>query len=233
VADDTLVCRLTDALGRADPFPPSRTLAFLLVWQPWRALCRGSFFSGDLGGLSEEQARELARAAPIGQELRGQDFCDEGWNRANVGRFLRCVGVRDHYGGSERQYEADAPREELPQATYTITATEPRWFAHLRVGMEWETTSYDCDERGAVDPSWLTPTVTAVARAIFDEGAYGQMPVLADALQDAGCEDQAILNHCRAPGRHARGCWLIDLLLGSGVAGAEQNAAVDRPRDAR
>jgi hypothetical protein len=217
VAADTLVCRLTDALGRDNPFPPSRTMALWLIWEPWHALDRGWFFSGDFGGLSAEQAQELAKAAPFGQEVRDRDYCDEDWNRANGGRFIRCVGVRDHYSGSDRQFEDDAPREERPQATYTITATAPRWFEHLRVGMDWETTAYDCDERLAVDPSWLTPAVLAIARAIADEGAYDQIPILADALQEAGCQDQALLNHCRAPGRHALGCWLIDLLLESGA----------------
>jgi hypothetical protein len=213
VADDTLSCRLTDVLGRDDPFPPSRTMALWLLWEPWRALRDGSFFSGDLGGMSAEQAQELARTAPIGQELRDRDFCDEGWNRANVGRFIRCVGVRDQYSGSERWYEDDASREEMPQATYFINATEPRWFDHLRVGMEWDTTAYDCDERVVVNPSWLTPTVTAIAQGISEDSDFSLMSILADALQEAGCENEEVLTHCRIRGRHARGCWLIDLVL--------------------
>ena len=40
------------------------------------------------------------------------------------------------------------------------------------------------------------------------------MPVLADALEEAGCQDAIILNHCREPGGHVRGCWVVDLLLG-------------------
>jgi hypothetical protein len=39
------------------------------------------------------------------------------------------------------------------------------------------------------------------------------MPILADALMDAGCDNEDMLNHCRQPGEHAKGCWLIDLLL--------------------
>jgi hypothetical protein len=82
--------------------------------------------------------------------------------------------------------------------------------------MEWDTAAYDCDDRVVVDPSWLTPTVTALARGIAADAAYDRMPILADALQDAGCGDDFILTHCRAGGRHARGCWLIDLLLDIG-----------------
>jgi hypothetical protein len=188
-------------------------MALWFLWEPWRALCAGSFFSGDFGGLSAEHAQELARTASIGPELCDRDICDEDWNRANGGRFIRCVGVLDHYSGTERQYEDEAPWEEMPQATYMIIATEPRWFDHLRVGMEWETTAYDCDKRVVVHPSWLTSAVTAIVQGISEESAYDQMPILADALEDAGCKDEEVLNHCRAPGRHSRGCWLIDLLL--------------------
>ena len=53
-----------------------------------------------------------------------------------------------------------------------------------------------------------------VARAIYDEGRFGDLPVLADALEDAGCDDAAILSHLRTPGRHVRGCWALDAVLG-------------------
>jgi hypothetical protein len=64
------------------------------------------------------------------------------------------------------------------------------------------------------DPEWLTSTVVALARGIYDERAFDRLPILADSLQDAGCEDTAILDHCRGPGPHARGCWVVDLVLG-------------------
>jgi hypothetical protein len=41
-----------------------------------------------------------------------------------------------------------------------------------------------------------------------------RLAVLADALEEAGCIDADILNHCRQPGEHVRGCWVVDLLLG-------------------
>lgn len=65
----------------------------------------------------------------------------------------------------------------------------------------------------AVDPSFLTATVLDIARSIYEESAFGRMPILADALEDAGCNNQAILDHCRQPAEHARGCWAVDLLL--------------------
>jgi hypothetical protein len=65
-----------------------------------------------------------------------------------------------------------------------------------------------------VDPSWRTSDVVALARGVYDERAFDRLPVLADALQDAGCEDEQVLGHCRGPGPHARGCGVIDGLLG-------------------
>jgi hypothetical protein len=64
------------------------------------------------------------------------------------------------------------------------------------------------------DPEWLTSTVVALARGIYDDRAFDRMPILADALQDAGCDNADMLNHCRCNGPHVRGCWVVDLLLG-------------------
>jgi hypothetical protein len=66
----------------------------------------------------------------------------------------------------------------------------------------------------ALHPPWLTSTVTGLADAIYADRAFDRLPILADALQDAGCEDADVLNHCREPAAHARGCWVVDLLLG-------------------
>jgi hypothetical protein len=62
--------------------------------------------------------------------------------------------------------------------------------------------------------SWLSPTVKQLAEAIYTDRAFDRMPILADALEDAGCDNADILNHCRQPGQHVRGCWVVDLMLG-------------------
>ena len=69
----------------------------------------------------------------------------------------------------------------------------------------------------AIDPgvlSWSDGTVAHLARSIYDERAFDRMPILADALEGAGCDNADILAHCRAPGEHVRGCWVVDLVLG-------------------
>jgi hypothetical protein len=70
-----------------------------------------------------------------------------------------------------------------------------------------------------LDTFWLTwndRIVIKLAEAIYDDRAFDRLPVLADALEDAGCDNADILTHCRQPGPHVRGCWVIDLLTSKG-----------------
>jgi hypothetical protein len=70
-----------------------------------------------------------------------------------------------------------------------------------------------------VAPEWLRwrdGAAAKVARAVYAEGRFDDLPVLADALEDAGCTDAEILGHLRGPGPHTRGCWALDLVLGKG-----------------
>jgi hypothetical protein len=64
--------------------------------------------------------------------------------------------------------------------------------------------------------SWNDGTVRKIAYGIYEDRAFDRMPILADALEDAGCDSDDILAHCRGPGPHVRGCWVVDLLLGKG-----------------
>ena len=69
----------------------------------------------------------------------------------------------------------------------------------------------------ALAPDWLRwhdGTVVKLARAIYNDRAFDWLPILADALEEAGCSDQDILGHCRTGGEHVRGCWVVDTILG-------------------
>jgi hypothetical protein len=67
----------------------------------------------------------------------------------------------------------------------------------------------------AFNAKWGTDTAVALAKQMYESRDFGAMPILADALQEAGCEESAILDHCRgATTPHARGCWVVDLVLG-------------------
>jgi hypothetical protein len=64
------------------------------------------------------------------------------------------------------------------------------------------------------EPDWCTSTAVALAQQMYDSRDFSAMPILADALQDAGSDNVDILDHCRGPGPHVRGCWVVDLVLG-------------------
>ena len=66
----------------------------------------------------------------------------------------------------------------------------------------------------AFGPAWRSETVSALAAGIYADRAFDRMPILADALEEAGCDHPDVLAHCRGPGPHARGCWVVDLVLG-------------------
>jgi hypothetical protein len=66
----------------------------------------------------------------------------------------------------------------------------------------------------AFDPRWGTADTLGLARAIYEDRAFDRLPLLADALMDAGCNDETMLSHCRSDGPHVRGCWVMDLVLG-------------------
>jgi hypothetical protein len=70
----------------------------------------------------------------------------------------------------------------------------------------------DCPD--LFDPAWRTPEAVAIARAAYDDCQWDDLPILADALEEAGCADEVLLTHCREPGEHVRGCWVLDLVLG-------------------
>jgi hypothetical protein len=90
--------------------------------------------------------------------------------------------------------------------------------------------------RMVVEPAWLTDSVRHLALAIYECHSFEDMPILADALEDAGCRQPALLDHCRLPPApvregsepvgHVRGCWVLDLLLGK--SGPEDVAAGPR-----
>jgi hypothetical protein len=63
-------------------------------------------------------------------------------------------------------------------------------------------------------PDWRTETVLGLAQQVYAARDFSPLPILGDALEDAGCDNADILDHCRGPGLHARGCWVLDLVIG-------------------
>lgn len=68
--------------------------------------------------------------------------------------------------------------------------------------------------RVSFSPEWRTGTAVALARQVDESRDFCVMQILADTLQDVGCKDERILDHCRNAGTHVRGCWVVELVLG-------------------
>jgi hypothetical protein len=62
--------------------------------------------------------------------------------------------------------------------------------------------------------AWNDATVRRIAEGIYEERAFDRLPILADALLDAGCDNDDLIQHCRSAGPHVRGCWAVDRILG-------------------
>jgi hypothetical protein len=85
----------------------------------------------------------------------------------------------------------------------------------------------NCFRRPGINPLWLQfgdGAVMKLAQGVYAEGAFDRLPVVADALEEAGCDDAALLGHCRSGDRHYRGCWAVDALLGKTDAEPDQTA---------
>jgi ATP-dependent Clp protease ATP-binding subunit ClpA len=111
-----------------------------------------------------------------------------------------------------RQKEGAVAGQDFEQAAHLRDQADRLSRQRRTLILEWR-------DRHQPDSSWLAGrgTVVQIARAIYAERRWQDLPVLADALEEAGCADREILDHCRRPGEHGRGCWVIDLFLGEGV----------------
>ena len=69
------------------------------------------------------------------------------------------------------------------------------------------------------DPRWRTEHTVGIAAKMYEDRDFAALPILADALEEAGCDSDTILTHCREPGVHVRGCWVVDLVLGKSGSG--------------
>ncbi len=110
--------------------------------------------------------------------------------------------------GVTADYLAATPDDRLPDAERAHTLARERQSHLLRdiFGNPFRPVTFS--------PSWRTSTVVALASQMYESRKFGAMPILADALQDAGCDSADVLDHCRGLGPHVRGCWVVDRVLG-------------------
>ena len=119
----------------------------------------------------------------------------------------------------------------LPHDLFGCTASVAAWTAMNRVsfvksrdGTRSQERFYQCNllrdifgnpfQPITLDPVCVTSTVQQLANSIYQDRAFDRMPILGDALEEAGCDNAAILEHCPSGNEHVRGCWVLDLVLG-------------------
>jgi ATP-dependent Clp protease ATP-binding subunit ClpA len=174
-------------------------------------------------GLSLEDVREetlnllggcLGREAALGRPVavrpppmtRGRELPAEEWP-AEPGQALKELELQLETLNWDK--EAAVAEQNFERAAHLRDQADKLKQRRRVLVVEW-------GRRHPPDPSWLSwheGAVADMARAIGEKRRWEDLPVLADALEEAGCTDQEILNHCRRPGKHTYGCWVVALLL--------------------
>jgi hypothetical protein len=161
------------------------------------------YADGEMNLLELEERWRRARYEPVVYEE---------WDAAVAGPAIREARWPAHMAPKGKRDEA------ARRAFHAACPVEVRsgWFADQIAFMRdvfglLDTGYY---EASSFRPAWRSGAAVALAREMHESRDFSAMPVLADALLDAGCDSEQVLAHCRGPGPHARGCWAVDLVLG-------------------
>jgi hypothetical protein len=129
----------------------------------------------------------------------------------HLGRHLDNRVLEEIVSGLVDSLDPEWPRSEpLDRAEFAALAAQDLRFLAGVVRCIWGNPW----RPAALNPGWRTADVLGLARGIYDDRAFDRLPILHDALIEAGCTSDDVLGHCREEGPHARGCWVVDLVLG-------------------
>jgi hypothetical protein len=177
-----------------------------------------------LGKASERKLRLFACACPkliwerLGDVHRrvvaiGERYADNAATPEEVEEARR-LALPDTYQGLWLTVVADIVRAMLPVFTHEFYLWVENHEGYCKIIRD----LFGNPIRAVrLNPAWLTwqnGTIPKIGLGIYKERRFESMPILADALEEAGCTDAEILNHCRQAIEHVRGCWLLDLVLG-------------------
>jgi hypothetical protein len=176
----------------------------------------------DQMGSSWSQVEEEAMAAV------GRLFDTERERRSGMIRAAALAAALEAVGQTWPQKTVEVAKLQVIAGSFPVDA--PITEARCRAALEQERANESARQAAllrdivgnpfqvvTIDPAWLrwnTGCVEQIARGIYDDRRFAELPVLADALEEAGCDNAEILGHCRQPGEHVRGCWVLDSLLG-------------------
>jgi len=161
----------------------------------------------------------------------------------DVQRWLETIAIAELYADGElgaEEFESCKRSAKIHQAPYMVYGDmQLAFYTNAQLTSNWLHTETDSpyspehpdyelvlarcrvfeellgpEQLPAFSPEWRTSAAVAIASGMYESRDFSAMPILADALQDAGCENADVLNHCRDPKQlHVRGCWVVDLVL--------------------
>lgn len=161
---------------------------------------------------------KASRKAVLLGERMGDESVNENHRKAVVRAAINSVcrfeeGAGDFFMAADRAYRI--PRD---TGAYAVEWTIGNWLPPVASGVPIVRDIFGIPFRPVtINPTWLTwndDMVQKIAQAIYEDRASDRMPILADALEEAGCSNRDILGHCRSGGEHVRGCWIVDRVLG-------------------
>lgn len=164
--------------------------------------------------LADERSRQAVEVA--------ERYADRLATRQELAlAFLRAKAIDPIGNAGQAAAAAAAPRGRLERAAEqaALAVDVRRWAAEraAQAALFRDLFGNPCRPAPVIDPrwrSWNSGAIPELVRAIYRERDFDHLPALADALEAAGCTDPDLLGHCRGPGPHARGCWLLDAVLG-------------------
>lgn len=194
------------------------------------ACCRRPYYQ-----VADERHR---KAVQLAERMADEDVDKEEWKVVHQAAYQLWQEVWAASLAAQQKPPREPPEVESLMDADTATAAgwailEDGWEAAYQVtGVQWH--ERHADEPGhqlallrdifdnpfrlmAIDLSWPSLNggiVVKLAQSIYQERAFYRLPILADSIENAGCHDADILGHCRQPGEHVRGCWVVDMILG-------------------
>ena len=161
----------------------------------------------------DPETDNVAWATAAAAALEEMNWSDPRWDRA-----MRTAYTSGGYEIEDEEHWAEVWNQAAYAMSYNSFTSFPGWHAERKQQAAIVRDIFGNPFRpDAVDPSWLTwsdATLLKIAQGTYEERAFDRLPILADALDEAGCTQADILDHCRSEGLHARGCWVVDLILG-------------------
>jgi hypothetical protein len=178
------------------------------------------------GLVGDEELREAIEASMAACTSYGGDRLTREWQNAvsrvhrTPGQALVCLGAVVRARALATFWNAQREEKYVSRARYVtedpVYQSAQQTEEAAQADLLRDIVGNPFQPRPAFDPqwqSWRRGLIPTMAQQIHDERRYENLPILADMLEEAGCDNEAILAHCRGPGPHVRGCWVVDWLL--------------------